>query len=145
SGAPKTDEAPAAGARRAALNARLAEEAFYTQAQRVDRLSVAAIAQRTHGAQIVFRDPLWPLFRESVPPRSIAYARVSARRGGAKRPFSNIVVLSPGMPPGSPVILAVTGEEGRVCLEWLEPERDLLNRQPAKVGGYSVYRRFFEE
>jgi hypothetical protein len=127
------------------LNARLAEEAFYVQAQHVDRLSVAAIAQRTHGAQIVFRDPLLPLFRESAPPRSIAYAVVSARRNGSKSPLSNIAVLSPDIPPGPPLILAVAGEEGRVCLEWLEPKRDLLSKQPAKVGGYSVYRRFFEE
>jgi hypothetical protein len=145
SGAPKTDEAPAVGARRAALNARLAEEAFYGQAQRVDRLSVGAIAQRTHGALIIFRDPLMPFFRETTPPRSIAYAVVSARRNGSKSPLSNIAVLSPDVPPGPPVILAVTGEEGRVCLEWLEPEKDLLNRQPAKVGGYSVYRRFLDE
>jgi len=145
SGAPKTDEAPASGARRAALNARLAEEAFYAQAERVDQLSVAAIAQHTRGAQIVYRDPLMPLLRAASPPRSLAYAVVSVRRNGLKSPLSNIVVLSPDIPPGPPVILAVTAEEGRVCLEWEEPRSDLLGHEPVKLGGYFLYRRFFEE
>jgi hypothetical protein len=145
SGAAKTDQAPAAGARRVALNARLAEEAFYSQAERVDQLSVAAIAQHTRGAQIVYRDPLMPLLRAATPPRSIAYAVVSVRRNGLKSPLSHIVVLSPDIPPGPPVITDVTAEEGRICLEWLEPRSDLLGHEPVKLGGYFVYRRFFEE
>jgi hypothetical protein len=145
SGAPRTDEAPAAGARRAALNARLAEESFYAEAKRVDQLSVAAIAQRTHGARIVYRDPLMALLSGTTAPRSLAYAVVSVRRGGAKSPLSNIVLLSPDVPPGSPTILAVTAEEGRICLEWLAPDADLMGKEPAKVGGYFVHRRFFDE
>jgi hypothetical protein len=145
SGAAKTDEAPAAGSRRTALNARLAEEAFYGQAEHVDQLSVAAIAQHTRGAQIVYRDPLMPLLRAASAPRALAYAVVSVRRNGSKSPLSNIVVLSPDIPPGPPVILAVTAEEGHICLEWLEPRSDLLNHEPVKLGGYFVYRRFWEE
>ena len=143
-GTPRTDEAPIPAERRAALNARLAEEAFYKEAKRVDRLSVAAIAQATHGAQVVYRDALMPLLREGKPPGSIAYAVVSVRRAGQRSPLSNLVVLAPDIPPDRPTILGLTAEEGRICLEWLEPETDLLQR-PMKIGGYFVYRRFLDE
>lgn len=145
SNAPRTDEAPGAGARRAALNARLAEEAFYTEAARVDRLSIAMIAQATRGAQIVYRDSLTRIFAKGSEPPALAYAVVSVRQGGQRSPLSNIALISPEVPPDAPEILAVTAEEGRVCLEWREPEADLLNRRPAKVGGYFVYRREFSE
>jgi fibronectin type 3 domain-containing protein len=39
----------------------------------------------------------------------------------------------------------VTPEEGRICLEWLEPTRDLLGRPDVKVGGYFVYRRALDD
>jgi hypothetical protein len=42
--------------------------------------------------------------------------------------------------PGPPTILRVTPEEGRICIEWMPPETDLLGR-PSAVGGYRVYRR----
>jgi hypothetical protein len=145
SNAPRTDEAPAAGARRAALNARLAEEAFYKEAKRVDSLTLPALAHRTLGAKIVYRDPLLPLFAEGHAPSSLGYAVVSVRRGGQRSPLSNIALVSPDIPPGPPTILAVTAEEGRICLEWLDPQADLLNRQPAKIGGYFVYRRAIDE
>ena len=140
-GAPRTDLAPAAGARQAATNLRVAEEAFYRDAERAASLPVGELARRTRGATIVFEDPLAPLFARKVTPTSIAYAVVSVRRGGEKSPLSNIVVLSPEVPPAAPVLLAVTPEEGRICLEWLAPDRDLLGRPDAKVGGYFVYRR----
>jgi hypothetical protein len=145
SNAPRTDEAPGAGARRAALNARLAEQAFYVEATRVDRLSVAMIAQSTRGAQIVYRDSLTRLFAKGAEPPALAYAVVSVRSGGQRSPLSNIALVSPEVPPGAPQIQSVTAEEGRVCLEWLEPEADLLNRKPAKIGGYFVYRRDLSE
>jgi hypothetical protein len=144
SAVPRTDEAPIPGPRRAALNARLAEEAFYREAKRSDRVTLASIAQRTRGAQIVYRDPLIALWAGGKGPASLAYAVVSVRRSGQKSPLSNLALLSPDIPPGPPTILAVTPEEGRICLEWLEPETDLLNH-PAKVGGYFVYRRSLDD
>ena len=139
------DEAPAAGARQAAVNARLAEQSFYREAERVAVLPVAEIARRTRGAVIVFEDSLPPLFARKPPPTSLAYAAVSVRRGGEKSPLSNLVAISPEVPPAAPVLLAVTPEEGRICLEWLPPSTDLLGRPLEKVGGYYVYRRALPE
>ncbi len=140
-----TDEAPAAGARRAAWNLRLAEESFYRDARRIDTLSVAALAQRTRGATILYRDFLPPLFAKSPTPSALAYAIVSVRRSGERSPLSNVALLSPDVPPGAPVILALTPEEGRICLEWLAPEEDLLGRRPVRISGYFVYRRALPE
>lgn len=139
-----TDTAPAGGARRAASNVRQAEEAFYREAERVALLPLFALGQHTLGATIVYRDPLGPLLAKGQSPSSLAYAVVSVRRNGERSPLSNIALLSPDVPPGPPAILTVTPEEGRICLEWLAPEKDLL-RRPAKVGGYFVYRRFLSD
>ncbi|HSS44485.1 MAG TPA: hypothetical protein VLO07_04005 [Thermoanaerobaculia bacterium] len=141
SGGRSSDRAPAAAARREAANVRLAEEAFYRDAERVAVLELAALAELTRGATIVYRDPLERLLAREKPPSALAYAVVSVRRAGKRSPLSNIVALSPDIPPGAPAILAVTLEERRICLEWLEPAEDLLGRQPAHVGGYFVYRR----
>jgi len=134
------DDAPGSAARREAANVRLAEQAFFREGERVDVLEVPAIAERTRGATVVYRDPLGPLLSSGKPPRSLAYAVVSVRRGGERSPLSNIVTLAPDVPPGPPAIASVTPEEGRICLEWLPPATDLLGR-PAAVGGYRVYRR----
>jgi hypothetical protein len=141
-GGPKLDEAPAAGARRAAVNARAAEQNFYREAEKIATLPVGEIARRTRGATIVYEDSLPALLAaRKTPLRSLAYAVVSVRRGGEKSPLSNIVLLTPEVPPGAPVLLAVTPEEGRICLEWLPPDKDLLGQPDPKIGGYFVYRR----
>lgn len=142
--APGGDQAPGSAARRAAANVRLAEAAFYREAKRVDLLPVAVIAERTRGATVVYRDPLFPLLSGAKVPASLAYAIVSVRRGGERSPLSNIAALAPDVPPGPPVILSVTPEGGRICIEWIPPETDLLGRQ-ASVGGYRVYRRALPE
>lgn len=134
------DEAPGSAARREAANVRVAEQAFFREARRVDVLELPAIAERTRGATVVYRDPLFPLLSAGKPPGSLAYAAVSVRRGGERSPLSNIVTLSPDVPPGPPTITSVTPEDGRICLEWQVPATDLLGR-PATVGGYRVYRR----
>jgi hypothetical protein len=141
---PKTDEAPGSAARKTAAAVRLAEQAFLRDAQRVFLLPVAALAQHTRGATVVYRDGLGPLLKNGKLPSALAYAVISVRRNGQKSPLSNIVVLAPDVPPGLPVILAVTPEEGRVCLEWLAPAADMLGR-PVEVGGYFVYRRLLPE
>jgi hypothetical protein len=142
--APAGDEAPASAARREAANVRLAEAAFFREAKRVDSLAVAAIAERTRGATVVYRDPLYSLLSAGKPPGSLAYAVVSVRRGGERSPLSNIGTVSPDVPPGPPTILAVTPEEGRICIEWVPPQTDLLGRT-GSVGGYRVYRRTLPE
>jgi len=138
--APAGDQAPGSAARREAANVRLAESAFFREAKRVDLLAVAAIAEHTRGAAVVYRDPLYPLLHAAKPPASLAYAVVSVRRGGERSPLSNIASISPDVPQGAPTIVRVTPAEGRICIEWVPPETDLLGR-PTKVGGYRVYRR----
>lgn len=136
---PRTDEAPAAGARRAAQAARLAEESFYRDARLVASLPAASLGDYARGATVVYRDPLLPLLEKGSPPR-LAYAVISARRDGERSPLSNLVTLAPDVPPEAPVIGEVVPEEGRICIDWTAPEKDLLGR-PAAVGGYFVYRR----
>jgi hypothetical protein len=144
SGGPKTDEAPGSAARKAAAAARLAEEAFLHGAARVFELPTAALAQHTRGATVVYRDALAPLLKAGKLPSSLAYAVVSVRRTGEKSPLSNFAALSPAVPPGPPVLLALTPEEGRVCLEWLPPATDMLGHS-VEAGGYFLYRRALPE
>jgi hypothetical protein len=139
----KTDEAPGAAARRAAQAARQAEETFYREAGSVALLPASALGEHSRGASVVYRDPLGDLLaRAGAAP--LAYAVVSVRRNGEMSPLSNIATLSPDVPPGAPRIDAIFAEEGRICLDWTPPEKDLLG-QPARVGGYFVYRRFAAE
>ena len=123
----------------------MAEEAFLRESQRIAGLPVAALARPDVGATIVYRDSLPPLFAKPPSPSSIAYSVVSVRRNGEKSPLSNITLIAPAMPPGAPVFLAVTPEEGRICLEWLAPTTDLFGGKPVAVGGYFVYRRALSE
>jgi hypothetical protein len=139
-GGPKTDEAPGSSARKAAAAARLAEEAFLRDAVRVFEIPAASLAQHTRGASVVFRDPLAPLLKDGKLPASLAWSVVSVRRTADKSPLSNFAVLAPAVPPGPPVLLAVTPEEGRICLEWLPPATDMLGHA-VEIGGYFVYRR----
>ena len=143
-GGPKTDEAPAAGARRAAIAVRVAEQGFLRDAKRVFTLPLADLAQHTRGAAVVYRDSLGPLLKDGKLPSTLGYAEVSVRRNGEKSPLSNIAVLSPDVPPGPPVILALTPEDGRICLEWLPPASNMLGKA-VEVGGYFVYRRILPE
>lgn len=144
--APSGDATSASAGRRAASSVRVAEEAFYGESQRIARLRLPDLSRRTEGASIIYRDLLLPLLsapRAGEPP-STAYAVVSVRRNGERSPLSNIALLAPGVPPGPPVLHRVTPEEGRICLEWSAPEKDILGGA-AKVGGYRVYRRALEE
>ena len=129
-----------AAARREATNVRLAEEAFYRDSQRIAALSLPAIAESTSGATVVYRDPLTPLLDRQKSAEPLAYAVVSVRRNGERSPLSNIVAFTPDVAPDAPEFLPPILEEGRVCLEWLPPENDVLGR-PVSVGGYHVYRR----
>ncbi len=135
---------PGAGERRAATNVRVAEEQFYASAKKVASLSLTAIAESTRGASVVYRDPLSALLASAKEPQPLAYAVISVRRGGQRSPLSNIVALTPDVAPGAPTFQPADPEEGRVCLEWLPPEGDVLGR-PVQVGGYNVYRRILPQ
>jgi hypothetical protein len=139
SSGPRTDEAPAAAARRAAQQARISEEAFYREARLAASLPAASLGDYSRGATVVYRDPLMPLLAKGSAP-TLAYAVVSARRNKETSPLSNIVTLAPEVPPEAPVIGEIVPEERRICIDWTAPEKDLLGR-PADVGGYLVYRR----
>ena len=144
--APSGDAAPSSAERRAAGGVRLAQEAFYRESEPIARLALPDLSRRTEGASVVYRDPLLPLLssrREGGPP-SVAYAVVPVRSNGERSPLSNIALLSPGVPPAAPTLWQVIPEEGRICLEWSAPERDILGG-PAKIGGYRIYRRLLEE
>jgi hypothetical protein len=135
---------PGAAERRAATNERVAEEAFYASAQKVATLSLSAIAESTRGASVVYRDPLTPLLAKEGKPSPLAYAVISVRGQGERSPLSNIAGLTPDIAPEAPTLLPALPEEGRVCLEWLAPESDVLGR-PVEVGGYEVYRRILPQ
>ena len=134
------DEAPGSAARRAAQSVRLAEQAFLAEAPLLERLSIPALAQRTQGASLRYEDSLLALLQGKAAPGGIAYAVISQRRNGERSPLSNIAVLSPAVPPAAPVILRVTPEQGRVCIEWLPVETDVGGKS-LTPGGYRVYRR----
>ncbi len=135
---------PGEAARREATNERIAEEAFYGEARLAATLSLSAIAERSRGASVVFRDPLSTLWIQSKASGPLAYGVISVRRNGERSPVSNIVTLTPAVAPGAPTSLQAFPEEGRLCLEWVAPERDVLGR-PARIGGYRVYRRGLSE
>ncbi len=121
-----TDEAPAAGARRAAIAARQAEEAFYREAKPAASLAASSLGQYSRGASVVYRDPLMPLLEKGTVP-TLAYAVVSVRRNGERSPLSNIVTLSPEAPPDAPVIGDVS-PRGREDL----PRMDGAGEGPAR-------------
>jgi hypothetical protein len=142
-GVTTTMHLPGQAERRAATNVRIAEEAFYDLSRKVAVLSLSAIADLTHGASVVFRDPLTALLTEERKPLPIAYAVVSVRRGGERSPLSNIVTITPDIAPGAPTLQPAFPEEGRICLEWTPPDTDMLGRpiEPSQISGYEVYRR----
>ena len=135
---------PGAAERRAATNTRMAEESFYQQAEKIATLPLSEIAERTQGASVVYKDPLSPLFAKEKKPEPLAYAVISVRRGGSRSPLSNIAAITPDVAPEAPVLLPAMPLEGRICLDWLPPQNDVLGR-PVEIGGYEVYRRILPE
>lgn len=135
---------PGAAERRAATNTRMAEEAFYLQAEKIATLPLSEIAERTQGASVVYKDPLSPLFTKEKKPAPLAYAVISVRRGGFRSPLSNIAAITPDVAPEAPVLLPAMPLEGRICLDWLPAQNDVLGR-PVEIGGYQVYRRVLPE
>lgn len=138
------DRAPGAAERRAAQSVRLAEAAFYAESSLLERLPVPSLAPLTRGATLRYEDTLTPLLRGGDALAPIAYAVVSVRRNGERSPLSNIALLAPAVPPGPPLILRTTADEGRVCIEWRGVETDMAGA-PLREAGYRVYRRVLPE
>lgn len=118
------------------------EKLFRQRAEAIRDLPRASLDEVTVGSEIVVRDSMLPLFLEKRLGRVFLRYGVTATRD-VKRvsPLSPLVSVAPRVPPSEPRGLAATVEEGRVCLEWLEPAGMLDGSTPAAVAGYAVYRR----
>jgi hypothetical protein len=133
------DRLPGYVGRRAATEMRNFQERFLDQAKLAGTLAGESLASATRGSAIVFRDPLSGLLSEGKLPARVASSVIAVRSGGQRSPLSNIVVVTPEVPPGAPAGLSAKAEEGKVALSWTAPAKDLLGGE-AKIGGYFVYR-----
>lgn len=118
------------------------EKLFRQRAEIVRDLDRAGLDEVTVGSEIVVRDSMVPLFLEKRLGRVFLRYGVAATRDRKRvSPLSPLVSIVPRVPPSEPLGLVATVEEGRVCLEWLEPVRMLDGTVPVTVAGYAVYRR----
>ena len=142
-GGGSSDHAPAAAERRRAEAARRRESETLAAARRIATIGSDLLSSATRGGKVVYRDSLDAFLAGPQPP-ALAYAIVAARRNGERSEISNLATLTPVVPPDAPTALLAAAEEGRVCLTWSPPERD-LSGAPADVAGYFVYRRTLAE
>jgi len=118
------------------------EKLFRQRAEIVRELDRAGLDEVTVGSEIVVRDSMMPMFLGKRLGRVFLRYGVAATRDRKRvSPLSPLVSILPRVPPSQPLALAATVEEGRVCLEWLEPEGMVDGTVPATVAGYAVYRR----
>ena len=118
------------------------EKLFRQRAEIVRELDRAGLDEVTVGSEIVVRDSMMPLFLGKRLGRVFLRYGVAATRDKKRvSPLSPLVSILPRVPPSQPLALAATVEEGRVCLEWLEPEGMVDGTVPSTVAGYAVYRR----
>ena len=118
------------------------EKLFRQRAEVVRELDRAGLDEVTVGSEIVVRDSMLPLYLEKRLGRVFLRYGVAATRDKKRvSPLSPLVSIVPRVPPLQPLALAATVEEGRVCLEWLEPAGMVDGTVPATVAGYAVYRR----
>ena len=118
------------------------EKLFRQRAEIVRELDRAGLDEVTVGSEIVVRDPMLPLYLEKRLGRVFLRYGVAATRDRKRvSPLSPLVSIVPRVPPSQPLALSATVEEGRVCLEWLEPAGMVDGTTPATVAGYAVYRR----
>ena len=118
------------------------EKLFRQRAGIVRELDRAGLDEVTVGSEIVVRDSMVPLFLEKRLGRVFLRYGVAATRDRKRvSPLSPLVSIVPRVPPTEPLALVATVEEGRVCLEWLEPAGMVDGTVPAAVAGYAVYRR----
>lgn len=118
------------------------EKLFRQRAEIVREVDRAGLDEVTVGSEIVVRDSMLPLYLEKRLGRVFLRYGVAATRDRKRvSPLSPLVSIVPRVPPSQPLGLAATVEEGRVCIEWLEPAGMADGTTPARVAGYAVYRR----
>jgi fibronectin type 3 domain-containing protein/predicted small lipoprotein YifL len=134
-----SDRAPIAGERRRAAAGRARQRSILEAATRIAQVPSDLFDRATRGGEIVYRDGLGPFFSPGPPPRRLAYAVVSVRRGGERSEVSNLAVFSPVEPPAAPRGVLALAEPDRICVLWKPPENG------PEAGGYDVYRRALDE
>jgi hypothetical protein len=118
------------------------EKSFKARAEIVATLAPADLDAATAGSDVVFRDPLIPLYREKrIGHVMLRYAVTATRDRKRVSELSAIVSIIPRVPPDRPLEVVATVEERRVCLDWLPPAAMLDGATPAVVAGYAIYRR----
>jgi hypothetical protein len=118
------------------------EKEFRARSVKLADLSRQEMEDRTVGGDILYRDSLLPLYREKRLGRVLLrYAVTATREKKLVSELSPIAGIVPVVPPGRPVFLRATVEEGRVCLDWLPPEEMLDGTRPGLAGAYAVYRK----
>jgi hypothetical protein len=118
------------------------EKAFRARAETIAELSPTDLDAATVGPDVVYRDPLIPLYQEKrIGHVMLRYAVTATREEKRVSELSAIVSIVPRVPPGRPLRLVPTVEENRVCLDWWPPAAMLDGAKPVVVAGYAVYRR----
>jgi hypothetical protein len=118
------------------------ERLFRVRAETVAELSTRDLDAATVGADLVFRDPLVPLYRDKRLGRVLLRYAVTATRDKKRvSELSPIASIVPRVPPDRPLRVVPLVEETRVCLDWWPPAAMLDGATPAVVAGYAVYRR----
>ena len=118
------------------------EKAFRSRAETLGELSPQDLDAATVGPDVVFRDPLIPLYREKrIGKVLLRYAITATRDKKRVSELSPIAAILPRVPPDRPLGVVPTVEENRVCLDWWPPAAMLDGARPASVAGYAIYRR----
>jgi hypothetical protein len=118
------------------------EKTYKARAEKIAELGPGDLDAVTVGPDIVFRDPLIPLYREKRIGRvMLRYAVTATRDRKRVSELSEIASIIPRVPPDRPLRVVATVEENRVCLDWWPPAAMLDGAEPAVVAGYAVYRR----
>jgi hypothetical protein len=118
------------------------EKTFRARAETVAELSPGDLDALTVGPDIVYRDPLVPLYQEKRIGRvMLRYAVTATRDKKRVSELSALASILPRVPPDRPLRVVPTVEENRVCLDWWPPAAMLDGAKPAVVAGYAIYRR----
>ena len=139
----RSDRAPISGERRRAEAERRREEQIVSSSRRIATIASDFFPAATRGSRLVYRDDLRAFLALPHPP-PLGWAVVAVRRNGERSEISNIVTLTPAVPPVAPTDLSADAEAARVCLSWTPPARD-LSGAPVEIVGYRVYRRLLDE
>ncbi len=112
------------------------EKLYRARAETLADLTPRDLDAVTAGPDIVYRDPLVPLYREKRLGHVLLRYAVSATRDKKRvSDLSPIVSIVPRVPPDQPRRLVPTVEENRVCLDWWPPAAMLDGSTPARRRG----------